>query len=123
VISDGPIVLAAVERVGSSGRYILGQEVEQFERALAEFCGVSHAVGIGNGMDALEIALRCLDLETGGKVLTNPWLRNDDEKMKKLREAVEFARQFFSDSISEKYLGAFFGALEMNQAGGGHRRP
>ena len=66
----GSKILAAVERVGSSGRDILGREVERFEKALAEVCGVRHAVGVGNGMDALEIALRSLGLGTGAKVLT-----------------------------------------------------
>ncbi len=66
-------VLAAVERVGSSGRYILGTEVEQFEQALAQSAGVGHAVGVANGMDALEIALRCLGLRPGQKVLTTPF--------------------------------------------------
>src|ERR1043166_1817422 len=65
--------MAAVERVGASGRYILGPEVEAFETALAGHCGVRHAVGVGNGMDALEIALRCLDLRPGEKVLTTPF--------------------------------------------------
>ena len=68
----GADVLRATERVGTSGRYILGKEVEVFEEALAEAWGVRHAVGVGNGMDALEIALRCLDLRTGEKVLTTP---------------------------------------------------
>jgi dTDP-4-amino-4,6-dideoxygalactose transaminase len=65
-------VLDAVRRVGSSGRYILGKEVESFERTLAEFWGVSHAVGTGSGLDAIEIGLRCLDLQPGEKVLTTP---------------------------------------------------
>lgn len=65
-------VLNAVRRVGASGWYILGKEVEAFEAALAEFWGVSHAVGTGNGLDAIEIALRCLDLQPGEKVLTTP---------------------------------------------------
>ena len=55
-------VLEAVRRVGSSGWYILGKEVESFERELAEFWGCSQAIGAGNGLDALEIGLRCLDL-------------------------------------------------------------
>ncbi|MFL6520977.1 MAG: DegT/DnrJ/EryC1/StrS family aminotransferase [Chthoniobacterales bacterium] len=63
-------VLSAVRRVGSSGWYILGKEVEQFEQALAEQSGVTYAVGVGNGMDALEIALRCVGLGEGQKVLT-----------------------------------------------------
>jgi dTDP-3-amino-3,4,6-trideoxy-alpha-D-glucose transaminase len=65
-------VLDAVWRVGASGWYILGREVQAFEQALAERWGVSHAVGVGNGMDAIEIGLRCLDLQPGEKVLTTP---------------------------------------------------
>ncbi|HEX8897348.1 MAG TPA: DegT/DnrJ/EryC1/StrS family aminotransferase [Chthoniobacterales bacterium] len=65
-------VLAAVRRVGSTGWYILGKEVDRFERALAEFWGCSHAIGTGNGLDALEIGLRCLGLGPGDKVLTTP---------------------------------------------------
>ena len=65
-----PAVLSAVRRVGASGRYILGQEVERFEQALARIWGASHAVGVANGMDAIEIALRALDLRPGQKVLT-----------------------------------------------------
>jgi len=68
----GPRVLEAAERVGKSGHYILGAEVEEFEAAIAKRFDVAHAVGVGNGMDALEIALRCLDLRPGEKVLTTP---------------------------------------------------
>jgi dTDP-4-amino-4,6-dideoxygalactose transaminase len=64
--------LAALDRVGSSGWLILGEEVECFERELAEWWGVGHAVGVGNGLDAIEIALRCADLPPGAKVLTTP---------------------------------------------------
>jgi len=66
-------VLSAVRRVGASGRYILGQEVEKFEQALASTWGLEQAVGVANGMDALEIGLRCLDLPAGQKVLTTPF--------------------------------------------------
>jgi dTDP-4-amino-4,6-dideoxygalactose transaminase len=65
-------VLGAVRRVGASGRYILGKEVEAFEIMLAEFWGVSHAVGTASGLDAIEIGLRCLNLQPGDKVLTTP---------------------------------------------------
>jgi len=68
----GDTVLEAVRRVGSSGWYILGEEVERFEKALAEFWGCAHAIGTGNGLDALEIGLRCLGLQPGEKVLTTP---------------------------------------------------
>lgn len=68
----GPAARAAVERVGVSGWYILGKEVETFEHALAQFWGLSNSVGVANGMDAIEIALRTLDLQPGQKVLTTP---------------------------------------------------
>ena len=68
-----PSVIEAVQRVGSSGWYILGQEVNQFEKALARHWGMAHAVGVGNGMDALEIGLRCLDLRPVENVLTTPF--------------------------------------------------
>jgi dTDP-3-amino-3,4,6-trideoxy-alpha-D-glucose transaminase len=63
---------AALQRVGASGWYILGTEVEQFERAIASRWGLKHAVGVGNGMDAIEISLRCLGLKSGDHVLTTP---------------------------------------------------
>ena len=65
-------VLGAARRVGWSGRYVLGEEVNAFEKALAERWGVAEAVGTGNGLDALEIGLRCLGLQPGEKVLTTP---------------------------------------------------
>lgn len=66
-------MLRAVRRVGASGWYILGEEVAAFEKELAAFWGVAHAVGTGNGLDALEIGLRCLGLKPGDKVLTTPF--------------------------------------------------
>ncbi|HYD49803.1 MAG TPA: DegT/DnrJ/EryC1/StrS family aminotransferase [Terriglobales bacterium] len=51
---------AAVGRVLASGSFVLGAEVEQFERAFASYCGVSHALGVANGTDALILALRAL---------------------------------------------------------------
>lgn len=65
-------VLAAVDRVGASGRYILGPEVERFESALASTWGRPYAVGVGNGLDAIEIGLRCLGIQPGDRVLTSP---------------------------------------------------
>lgn len=66
----GGAVLAATQRVGESGWYILGKEVQGFEQSLASFTQRAHAVGCGNGMDALEIALRALGLKPGDRVLT-----------------------------------------------------
>src|SRR5262245_13184761 len=64
--------LAAVERVLGSGWYILGKEVEAFEAEWARMVGVRHAVGVGNGMDAIEISLRALGIGPGDEVITTP---------------------------------------------------
>ena len=68
----GPDVLAAVERTGKSGWYILGEEVREFERAIAGYWGMQHAAGVANGMDAIEIGLRLLGCGPGDRVLTTP---------------------------------------------------
>src|SRR2546426_174012 len=65
-------MLAAVSRVLESGWYVLGNEVQAFEREWAAVCGVSHAVGVGNGTDAIEVALRSLDIGPGDEVITTP---------------------------------------------------
>jgi dTDP-4-amino-4,6-dideoxygalactose transaminase len=65
-------VLGAVARVGESGWYILGREVEQFELALAQVFGRKQAVGCASGLDAIEIGLRALGLAPGSKILTTP---------------------------------------------------
>jgi dTDP-3-amino-3,4,6-trideoxy-alpha-D-glucose transaminase len=64
--------MAAVERVGRSGWLVLGEEVEAFEREFAAWWGSSYAVGVASGLDALEIALRCLGVAPGARVLTTP---------------------------------------------------
>ena len=70
--SIGPDVLKAVERVGASGWYVLGPEVEGFERAFAAQSGTARAVGCASGLDAIEIGLRALGLAPGERVLTTP---------------------------------------------------
>jgi dTDP-4-amino-4,6-dideoxygalactose transaminase len=62
----------AVDRVGRSGWLILGEEVREFEQELAHWWGIRHAVGVASGLDALEIALRCIGLPAGSRVLTTP---------------------------------------------------
>lgn len=59
----------AIQRVLDSGWYILGPEVTAFEKAWAEYCGAQHAVGLGNGLDALVIALRALGVGPGDEVI------------------------------------------------------
>ncbi|MDB3946448.1 DegT/DnrJ/EryC1/StrS family aminotransferase [Gammaproteobacteria bacterium] len=61
---------SAIHRVLESGQYILGKEVESFEQEFAEYIGVSHAVGVGSGTEALHIALRALDVGCGDEVIT-----------------------------------------------------
>src|SRR3954447_10512415 len=55
--------------VARSGRYILGPEVEGFEREFADFCGARHCIGVGNGTDAITISLRALGVEPGDEVV------------------------------------------------------
>ena len=54
----------------ASGRYVLGPWVQAFESAFAAYVGVGHAIGVANGTDALELALRGLDIGPGQRVLT-----------------------------------------------------
>lgn len=59
----------AVLSVLDSGWYILGPEVEAFEAEWAEYCDAKHAVGLANGLDALILALRALDVGPGDEVI------------------------------------------------------
>ncbi|MEQ9112602.1 MAG: DegT/DnrJ/EryC1/StrS family aminotransferase [Rhodospirillaceae bacterium] len=59
----------AVHRVLDSGWYILGEEVSGFEDAFAAYCGASYCVGVGNGLDALRLALTAIGVEPGDEVL------------------------------------------------------
>lgn len=60
---------AAVHRVLESGWYILGPEVEAFEVEWANYCEADYAVGLANGLDALTLALRALDIGPGDEVI------------------------------------------------------
>ncbi|MBA3896361.1 MAG: DegT/DnrJ/EryC1/StrS family aminotransferase [Sphingomonadaceae bacterium] len=60
---------AAINRVVRSGWFILGAEVESFERAFADYCDSREAVGVANGLDALVIALRALGIGEGDEVI------------------------------------------------------
>jgi dTDP-4-amino-4,6-dideoxygalactose transaminase len=60
----------AVLKVLRSNRYILGEEVEALEREFAEYIGTHFAIGVANGTDALEIAIRALDIRPGDEVIT-----------------------------------------------------
>jgi len=59
---------AAIARVQDRGHYILGPEVEAFEREFAAYCGAASCIAVANGTDALELALRALDIRAGDDV-------------------------------------------------------
>ena len=60
---------AAYARVMESGWYVLGQEVEAFEGEYAAFCGTKHCIGVGNGLEALEMVLRAWNIGPGDEVI------------------------------------------------------
>ena len=59
----------AVDRVLGSGWYILAAESQAFEREFAQFCGAAHCIGVANGLDALSLTLRSLDIGAGDEVI------------------------------------------------------
>lgn len=61
---------AASKRVIQSGWFALGPEVAAFEQEFAEFCQCSHAIGVANGTEALELALRAVGVSAGDEVVT-----------------------------------------------------
>lgn len=62
-------IRGAFERVFTSSWYIEGKEDEAFEQTFAEYCGVSHCVGCGNGLDALMLSLKALGVGAGDEVI------------------------------------------------------
>ena len=65
-----PELDAAIARVVASGRFILTEEDEAFERAFAAYCGATHAVGVASGTDAITIALLACGVRAGDEVIT-----------------------------------------------------
>jgi dTDP-4-amino-4,6-dideoxygalactose transaminase len=59
----------AYQRVMDSGWYILGEELEAFEVEFAAYCGVSHCIGVGNGLEALHLTLRAYGIGAGDEVI------------------------------------------------------
>lgn len=65
-------LLRAIDGVMGRGEYIMGPEVEDFEKRFARLCGVRHAVGVANATDALTLALKAVGVRPGDEVITAP---------------------------------------------------
>ena len=66
---DNAAVRAAIDRVVTRGWFVLGPEVEAFESEFAAASGASHAVGVGNGTDAIALLLRAINVKPGDEVI------------------------------------------------------
>ncbi|MDI9313394.1 MAG: DegT/DnrJ/EryC1/StrS family aminotransferase [Hydrotalea sp.] len=60
---------AALTRVLQSGILVLGKELQAFEKSFADYCGVNHAIGVGNGLEALHLILRAMGIGDGDEVI------------------------------------------------------
>jgi dTDP-4-amino-4,6-dideoxygalactose transaminase len=60
---------SALDRVLDSGWFVLGNEVEEFERAFAKYCGVRNCIGVANGLEALHLTLRAWQIGFGDEVI------------------------------------------------------
>jgi dTDP-4-amino-4,6-dideoxygalactose transaminase len=68
-----PEIREAFERVFAKNAFVLGQEVEFFEREVAAYLGVKHAIGVSSGTDALLVAMMALGIGPGDEVVTSPF--------------------------------------------------
>ena len=65
-------ILAAIDRVCQKAGFVLGEEVEAFEREFADFCGTRHCVALSNGTAALHVGLLALGVQAEDEVITTP---------------------------------------------------
>jgi UDP-2-acetamido-2-deoxy-ribo-hexuluronate aminotransferase len=66
-------ILNSIKKVLDHGQYIMGPEITELERQLADFVGVKHAIVNSSGTDALLMALMALDIQPGDEVITSPF--------------------------------------------------
>lgn len=60
-----PALTEAVVKTVASGRYLLGEQVKEFEKAFADYCGTKHCVAVGNGLEALQLMLTAARIQHG----------------------------------------------------------
>lgn len=75
-VQNGPLrdqLRAAFDRVLDRNEFILGTEVDAFEREIGNYLGVEHAIGVSSGTDALLLALMALGIGPGAEVITTPY--------------------------------------------------
>jgi dTDP-4-amino-4,6-dideoxygalactose transaminase len=89
----------AVFRVLESGKYILGQEVANFESEFATYLGVKHAVGVASGTDALLLSLKAIDLKPGDEVVVPAFTFVSPAEV----VALEGAKPVFADVDEESF--------------------
>lgn len=65
--------LNSIESTGQTGAFILGPNVQAYEKEFADYIGAEQAVAVANGTDALELSLLALGLGAGDEVITTPW--------------------------------------------------
>lgn len=66
-------ILTSIKNVLNHGQYIMGPEIAQLEKQLADFIGVKHAIVNSSGTDALLMALMALEIQPGDEVITTPF--------------------------------------------------
>ncbi len=64
-----PQIISAIKKITQKGNFILGKEVESFEKDFAKYCGVKYCVGVASGTDAILLALRSLGIGRGDEVI------------------------------------------------------
>lgn len=65
--------LAAIRATGGRGSFVLGPQVQAFEKEFAAYVGVRHAIGVANGTDSIFLSLRALGIGSGDEVVTTPF--------------------------------------------------
>ena len=82
---------AEIHAVIDSTAFVGGPFVERFEEEFADYCGAAHCIGVGNGTDAVFIALRCLGIGPGDEVIVpaNSFVATSEAVTERINMAIE----------------------------------